>query len=220
MNRTYQLLWIVLLVNLAGCASNTNTFIKGIQNAAAVIWGGEPRVDNPNFSYLRIKINDGHVAILARGAIESGPDGDVEIWYSADLANLRLRNGRVAEVSGFTSEWRRVVLLNAPTWKEAVRSRGDLHWMRVRDVMPDYQIGVRDEMTLRSIPSPTDSALERVNPKSLTWFEETVRSGVLPPARYAVDLSSEHPVVIYGEQCLSTKLCLSWQRWAATPLAE
>ncbi|MBI5919190.1 MAG: YjbF family lipoprotein [Nitrosomonadales bacterium] len=173
-------------------------------------------MSDPNFSYLRMVI-DGRVVILARGEIENESGGLVEGWYSTDRATLRLRDGRVAGVFGFTSEWRRVVQPDAPSWREAARAVAPLHWLRVRDVMPGYSIGVRDAMSLQRIAPPGDSALVGVEPKSLVWFEETMDSGVLPPARYAVDLGGERENVVYGEQCLSVKLCLSWQRWAATP---
>jgi hypothetical protein len=114
-----------------------------------------------------------------------------------------------------TAEWRNVSQPGAPSWAEAARAAEPLHWIRVRDVMPGYQYGVRDALTLRRIAPPAGSALLNVAPDTLVWFEETVEGGVLPPARYAVESTGERTVVVYGEQCLSASSCIRWQRWSA-----
>jgi len=98
--------------------------------------------------------------------------------------------------------------------------------VRVRDVMPGYRSGVRDELTLRVVAPPKKSELRGVDANSLTWFEEKIRESSssrlagtatdsLPPARYAVDLTGTEPTVVYSEQCLRRDLCFTWQRWSA-----
>jgi hypothetical protein len=78
---------------------------------------------------------------------------------------------------------------------------------------------------LKVIPPPSRIVLQRVDPQTLTWFEETAASGgfrlpgtasdALPPARYAVDLSGGQETVVYAEQCLVADFCFTWQRWSA-----
>jgi hypothetical protein len=91
--------------------------------------------------------------------------------------------------------------------------------VRTRDVMPGYSFGVRDSLSLSVISPPDKSALQELEPKELTWFEERLaddgRSKGLPAARYAVQLAGEQGVVVYGEQCLAPQMCFSWQRWPA-----
>ena len=98
--------------------------------------------------------------------------------------------------------------------------------------MPGYRFGVRDEILLRVISPPQKSALQRLDPQSLTWFEERLQpepraayaarllgdladEKPLPPARYAVDLRDCKETVVYGEQCIAPDFCFTWQRWSA-----
>lgn len=209
---------LLLLLTLASCAGDRDPSVLGMrallgQFAAAP----EPRL-NPAFRYLRVVV-DGRTAYLALGNME-GADGRTEVWYSGDRAVLRLHDGRVAGASGLVTEWRRVEQPDAPDWRSA-RHGGALHWLRIRDVMPGYRIGLRDSMSLTRIDAPDDSNLKGVAPASLAWFEERVSGNPLPPARYAVDFSTGGATVVYAEQCLSRALCFSWQRWsAANPTRE
>lgn len=209
----------MLVAGLGGCSSGSDPFVRTVRNLTDIVRAEEPRATNPLFSYIRMVVN-GRVAILARGNIESGPDGLVEVWYSADRAVLHLRDGRVAGAFGFSTEWRRVVQPDAPAWREAAGATAAAQWVRVRDVMPGYQVGVRDTLNLQRIAPPGESALVNVAPDSLIWFEESTMGGNLPPARYAMSIGSESVTVVYGEQCLSPEFCFSWQRWTATPPAQ
>ena len=116
--------------------------------------------------------------------------------------------------------------LTAGTVSTVVSGLIDDRLVRVRDVMPGYRSGVRDELRLRVIPAPARTALQRLDPQALTWFEETVQpppgvrfaglgADTLPPAKYAVDLSHGKATVVYSEQCLSPDFCFTWQRWSA-----
>ncbi len=189
-----------------------------------------PRL-NPNFSYLRVTVG-GRVSFLALGAVDGHPQGPIEVYYSALREVVRLQNGRIAGVVGLTTEWRNVSLVDVPAWSAAAGAQQPVHWVRIRDVMPGYRYGVRDELVLNVITPPTKSALQGVDPQSLTWFEERVqpeaRAGyaarllagfpgeeMLPPARYAVALRDRQETVVYGEQCLAPDLCFTWQRWTA-----
>ena len=87
--------------------------------------------------------------------------------------------------------------------------------------MPGYRFGVKDALVLRRIGPPEKTSLQDVDRQSLTWFEEQREAlapiasddDALPPARFAVDLRGGNEIVVYGEQCLSAKLCFTWQCW-------
>ena len=206
-----------LSIALVGCSTAGDAILQTLPYA----YGSNPAVDkakrNPHFRYLRVTTG-AHVALLALGNIDHNPQGQIEVWYSAEKEVLRLQNGRIVGATGLTTEWRGVVLSGIRSWSSAARSGETSSWTRTRDVMPGYIYGVRDELSLRVVAPPQRSALQALDPHSLTWFEERVESGQgssLRPARYAVDFRGGRETVIYGEQCLSADLCLAWQRWPA-----
>lgn len=178
---------------------------------------------DPNFAYLRIT-RGRHVGLVWRGSVERSPAGPVEVYFSSAGEVIRLREGRLVEVLGLPAEWRQVAD-PAPAWSVVLSAREPVSFVRVRDVMPGYRSGVRDELQLRRTTAPERSALRGIDPHSLTWFEEHTQSrgfrlpgtpsDVLPPARYALDLSGAQPMVVYSEQCLVNDFCFTWQRWSA-----
>jgi hypothetical protein len=187
---------------------------------------------NPEFRYLRVTI-EGRVAFLALGYVDSHPQGPIEVWYSAFREVLRLQNGRIVGAVGLTTEWRSVLLPELPSWSALARAGEPVRWTRARDVMPGYRFGLKDALTLRVVPVPKTSALQGLDPQSLTWFEERVEAErlarpsalpdslaadlQLPPARYALDIREGREIAVYGEQCLAPNLCFTWQRWPAEP---
>ena len=87
-------------------------------------------------------------------------------------------------------------------------------YRRTRDEMPGYRMGIEEALTIRAIAPPSDSRLAGFDAGALRWFEERSESAdALAPARYA--MSTTDGRVLYGEQCLTRKLCLAWQRWPA-----
>jgi len=217
---------------LSGCTGATSAIVDTFQSAARNWSGaarGEPQL-NPDFSYLRLTI-DGRVAYLAGVNIDDRHPGAEQVWFSGNREVIRLLDGRVTGAVGTTTEWRGVLLPQLPSWSVLAKS-GEFQWSRVRDVMPGYRFGVKDALTLRVIQPPDKSALQGVDPRSLTWFEERVQAPrfaastdsislegfeALPPARYAVALAGGNEQVVYGEQCLAPAFCFSWQRWSAEP---
>lgn len=190
---------------------------------------------NPALRYLRVTI-DGQVSLFVLGNLDAdprpaaNPDGTpnapTEVWYSAEREVLRLRDGRVMGVSGFTPEWRNVELRGAPAWAQLAGLNDAMVYSRLRDVMPGYRYGIHDPLTLRRTQPPARSQLAGLEANRLAWFEET-RSAepssnapssnaddmALPPARYAVELRAGQATVVYGEQCLARNVCFTWQRW-------
>ena len=181
---------------------------------------------NPNFRYLRAT-SDGRVILLVLGYVDSHPHGPIQVWYSAQREVLRIQNGRIVGAVGLNAEWRDVVLPELPSWSRLAQVEGVFRWVRVRDFMPGYRFGVRDTLALRVVNAPPRSALQDMDPLSLTWFEEALEFDTqdgstepetkLVPARYAVTLRGGTETVVYGEQCLSSALCITWQTWPATP---
>lgn len=179
---------------------------------------------DPKFAYLRVT-RDSHVGLLWRGSVERSAKGPVEVYYGSGGEVVRLREGRVVGALGLNTEWRRVEVASTD-WAAIAEAREPASQVRIRDVMPGYRAGIRDELRLRVIPAPARSALQRLDPQVLTWFEETVQpppgvlfagrgADTLPPAKYAVDLSEGKASVVYSEQCLSPDFCFTWQRWSA-----
>jgi hypothetical protein len=208
---------------ISACSSGMSAIFSTAQHAIQSNRGLANVRLNPDFRYLRITI-DGRLALVALGEVDDHPQGPIEVWFSAEREVLRFQNGRLVGATGLTTEWRNVSVPKIPEWSDLARSEQPFIWTRVRDVMPGYRFGVEDRLILQPVSAPRQSALQRIDPQNLAWFEERSDSsgkGVLaqelnlPPARYAVDLSDGNGTVVYGEQCLAATLCFTWQRWRA-----
>ena len=204
---------------LAGCADSTNAIIRTAEYAFAKSTNVDNAILDAKFRYLRVTI-DGRTTLLALGFLDPHPHGPIEVWYSGQKEALRLQSGRLAGVAGLPVEWRQVFLPPFPKWETLARTGKAHQWERVRDVMPGYRFGIRDALTLVSIPPPARSQLRDLEASDLAWFEERSASGpgdaaALPPARYAVYWIEGQEFVIYGEQCVTREYCFAWQRWPA-----
>lgn len=215
---------VAALLTLSACTSGMTAAVESLQEVVRTRRPVEPAKLDPNFEYLRVT-RGSQVGLMWRGAVEPSPEGPVEVYYSGSGEVLRLRAGRLVGVWGVATEWRQVTDF-APAWALVVKAREPVAFARVRDVMPGYRSGVRDELALRRVTAPERTTLRGVDPNALAWFEETMQarsafrlpgtvSEILPPALYAVDVAGEHPVVVYSEQCLAPDFCFTWQRWSA-----
>lgn len=147
-----------------------------------------------------------------------------EVYYSANGEVIKLRDGRLVGSAGLPVDWREVRQASPPDWLTLARGRSSAsepsNYARERDVMPGYRYGLREAMTVRGIPALPRS-VAGIRGDSLSWFEESSRSldaaAALPPARFAVLVSSADARVLYSEQCLSAGVCLSFETWP--PLA-
>jgi len=214
-----HLVLLSLVAAIGGCATSTNAIVQTVQSALGRGRGIEEAKLNPDFRYLRVTIG-GRVVLLALGYLDKHPQGTIEVWYSAEREVVRLQNGRLVGASGLITEWRNVVLRDLPDCLKLAGSEAAFRWSRARDVMPGYRYSVRDTLSLSVIPPPEKSALQGLDPKELTWFEErsfdeTFSKIELPAARYAVAIGGGQGIVVYGEQCLSPQTCFTWQRWPA-----
>lgn len=165
---------------------------------------------NPGIRYLRVTISD-RVVLLALGYVDAHPLGPIDVWYSTQGEVLRLQNGHVVGLTGADIEWREARLSAMPAWP--AKGGSPSSYSRTRDVMPGYRFGMVDQLSIRAIETPVRSRLVSVPPQGLRWFEEFEINGVLPPSRFAVTKIAGEEVAIYGEQCISPAVCLSWQQW-------
>jgi hypothetical protein len=196
-----------------------------LDTARLLYRGGVPEtaepVFNPSYRYLKTSIN-GRVIYMVLGYVDKRADGPVEVWYSSAGEVIKLLNGHLAGTTGLNVDWRDVRFSSLPSWQgnAAQPSR----YARERDLMPGYRFGVRDELVRTAIAPPKDSALSSTAAASLQWYEERSVSRPanlsLPTARFAVSAASGAPQVVYSEQCISSDLCMSFERWVPpTPAA-
>ena len=223
--------WITaafFIATLTACASSTNAVFQTLQDVVKKDSAAARAPLNPNFRYLRATI-DGRVVLLVLGYTENDPQGPIEVWYSAEREVLRIQNGRLVGAVGLTTEWRNVAFSGAPSWAALKASESASRWIRTRDVMPGYHYGIREALDIRATKPPVRSALQELDPQQLAWFEEWIEpeglgqrnatDNLLPLARYAVAFQNGGETVVYGEQCLSPKLCFAWQRWPAVSVS-
>lgn len=205
---------VLSTIFLVGCSTGSDAIMQTMR----AVWSRNDASQaklNPDYRYLRLVV-DGRVVLLALGDVEDSRGKRVEVWYSAQKEVLRLQDGRLVGAVGSTTEWRKVSLPDMPAWT-SLASMKHFEWVRIRDVMPGYRIGVRDDLLLRRIDPPLRTNLREIHATELSWFEETVAASSaadkLPTAKYALDVKGGKADVVYGEQCLDAALCFSWQRW-------
>ncbi|HEY8908320.1 MAG TPA: YjbF family lipoprotein [Rhodoferax sp.] len=173
---------------------------------------------NPAYIYLRIQAAGGSPALLVLGYVDSHPQGDIEVWYSAEKEVIKTQNGRIVGTSGLEVDWRSVRFTTAPpAWDGLTPASYTL--TRVRDEMPGYRYDISDQVTLTRVVGVPAIALPPSLPlnvaKSYEWFRES-QSGAhpdLPDSWYALEKIDGKYRVAYSYQCLSKRLCLNLQRW-------
>lgn len=165
------------------------------------------------YRYLRVTVH-GRSTLMILGYVEPAAGMPVEVWYSAGGNEvLRLQGGRVVGATATPTEWSNVRFSALPSWSSI---SAPVVLTRQRDVMPGYDYGVVDKLSVEPITPPFRTHLAGVRADRLRWFKETSTGRAsLPPARYAVSVQNEQEIVVYGEQCLSQSFCISWQRWPA-----
>lgn len=211
----FSIRWLLLGAITSGfltaCSLGSNAIID--TTIGYFVGAEDPSVTatlNPDIRYLRVQI-DGRIILLALGYIDTHPLGPIEVWYSAKGEVMRLQNGHLISMTGTRIEWRSSTLSAMPVWP--TETALPTTYTRSRDVMPGYRFGVVDQLSLRVIDTPAQSRLVTITPRTLRWFEALEDQGLLPPARFAVLKFLGQDKVIYGEQCISAAVCLTWQQW-------
>lgn len=212
---------------LTGCAYTSVPLSDVVLAIAAESWGDDPDAaflasqHNTAYRYLRVQVQDRAPALLVLGYVDPHPQGDIEVWYSAQREVIKLQHGRIVSTLGLPTDWRAVRYPYAPPAWTKVSPQGD-SYPRLRDTMPGYHYAVTDQMTLTpwrdapplTLPASVPNELAR----SYDWFQETMLSSSttgepLPPSWYAWGIHRGQATVVYSEQCLSATFCLTLQRW-------
>ena len=216
--------WCLLLLGFAlgGCASTSTPLTDSLklvfspgQGAPAI-----PDTPDPRYTFLRVKANGYPPGMLALGFIDPHPEGPVFVWYSSAGDVLRTQNGRIVGSTGTPVEWSALRWLSAPPAWNAVPV-GGYRYERERDVMPDYQFGIRETLYGEARPVPPDAELPATLPAELahrySWYREVVSGSTashwLPPSLFAWGRYADEWTVVYSKQCLSPDLCIELQRW-------
>lgn len=197
-----------------GCASESSAISKTLGLVLA-----RDRADhiapnlNPEFRYLRATAM-GNTALLVLGHIDPHPQGDIEVWYSAQWEVLRLQNGRLVGTTGLKFDWRNVRYPPLPPWFALTDQ--EISFTREHDEVPGYRYGISEEIRLRKIATLKGTTLVGIDPESVQWFIEEVKPNALtnmtsslPSTVYAVQAGH----VVYGAQCLNQEVCITWQHW-------
>jgi hypothetical protein len=213
---------VVTSVALAGCSSGSllsdvsRAFIKDQFGS-----GDDPVVSstlNPSYRYLRVSVKGLASALLVLGYVDHDPQGDIEVWYSAEHEVVKTQNGRIVGTSGLPMDWRSVRFTDAPpAWDSLTQASSTL--TRVRDEMPGYRYDIADQLTLSRMAGVPSIVLPASLPldiaKRYQWVRES-QSGAqpgLPDSWYALEKVDGKSQVAYSYQCLSKQLCLNLQRW-------
>lgn len=169
---------------------------------------------NPDYRYLHVTLAGAKPALLVLGYVDAHPQGEIEVWYSAQGEVLRLQNGRLVGAAGLPVEWRRVAYPQTPPAWQAVPSEG-ARFTSVRDEQPGYQLGKVEQVLLTPLPKPP-LAMSEPALATATWFQESysdARGPTRPDAWFALGKHGGTTTIVYSRQCLSASVCLYLQRW-------
>lgn len=170
---------------------------------------------NPQLRYLRVT-GQGRPVLMVLGYVQPSAQGTVETWYSSDGEVLQLMEGRVVSTAGLLMDWSAVRYTELPSWAQ-IGERGSVRFRRERDEMPGYRFGLADTLSLQEVAPPSNARLVGLSTSALRWFEETVIGASHPSARYGLRIVGGQAEVVYGEQCLTTRFCMAWQKWPVSP---
>ncbi|MDD5029605.1 MAG: YjbF family lipoprotein [Rhodoferax sp.] len=218
-----RLLSVFLLLFLSACASDS--LLSSVAGAVyrehfgATTDASVTAPLNPAYRYLRASLADNQTALLVLGYVDSQPQGDIEVWYSAQKEIIKIQNGRIVATAGLPMDWLRVdFAVPPPIW--GVVNGLPTSYTRVRDEMAGYRYGVTENLALEAVVGPPANVLTKTLPLELAqayvWYVETTQdrgSRALPPSWYAVATVGGSQAVVYSYQCLSPQVCLSLQRW-------
>lgn len=209
---------------LVGCASRTAPLVDVLSGVVSEQFGPQDTLTltaktNPLYRYLRVEVAGRSSALLVLGYVDSHPQGDIEVWYSAKREVIKTQNGRIVSTSGLALDWRRVQFSVAPPAWAQVPAQGVVY-TRLRDVMPGHQAAIQEQIELKpwlgELPLALPTTLPPAVARGYRWFREvTLGSTAQPmaPAWFAWSVSGGQPTVVYSEQCLSVNFCLKLQRW-------
>lgn len=215
---------LLLPLVLAGCASSSNLLSDVVSGVVSERWGaGKDSIAgaklNPDLRYLRVEVVGRQPALLVLGYVDSHPQGDIEVWYSARREVIKTQNGRIVATFGLETDWRAVRFSPSPAPWDDTGSQTRV-FERIRDEMPGYRFGLSERIESRYWPGgPPPGASAMLGPAGqvgLRWFRESAvgaAEGSDPPSWYAWGNHGGRATVVYSEQCLAPAFCLRLTRW-------
>jgi hypothetical protein len=221
--RRRQLAIGVVVASLcAGCGNTMRSGLATVKEAFASADEVLPAAGTLDlrFAYLRVHV-EGRVALMASADHDFGPQGRTAIWYSADGVVLRLADGRLVGMTDGARSWHWVSAAAPIDW-QAVRTQGRVIFEQVIDQQPGWRFGQRRTRVVEALAGPPASHGSVDLPAPVQWFEERNAAGPAQPSWYAVTFAQKGAEVVYGQTCLDTRWCLSWQPWpvASDPAAQ
>ena len=206
------------LLGLGACASNSllSEVTSAVFRDNLPFQSPQPLATqlNPNYRYLHVTLAGAKPALLVLGYVDTHPQGDIEVWYSAQGEVLRLQNGRVVGAAGLPVQWRRVEYLQMPPTWQSVPPEGAL-FSSVRDEQPGYRHGLVEQVSLKKLQQAPFDLPGKTHATS-AWFQESYSDAngtSRPDAWFALGQYGDQKVIVYSRQCLSSSVCLSLQRW-------
>lgn len=156
----------------------------------------------PGFEYIEVELNGKKTALALGYRKVDGVDIE-EHWYSGVGEMLTLRNDRLVEVFGMTSEVRQTSREIAK-WDQLEANHAPLTWMRTRNLHPGYRYGVKEYVT--SVVKVNKQVDRQANQ---TWVHEKVLSERADGRewRYEEKFQLENGRVVFSEQCLAPNTC-------------
>ena len=233
-------------VLLSACSPASNAVWETGQqifskNKPAALAEGTALLD-PTFEYMLVTVM-GRSFWATRVHVTDTTQGAHEVWLTPAHEILHTLNGRLTRTSGSAyAEWVQSSTAGNTRWHALAKRLQDGHtvqYSRTRDVEPGGFAGLKERITVASATaSDMPNLLQGSSTDRLQWFEERSEwldsagrlahfqgtadfenplAQPLPPARFAVRLLDHgQEEVIYSEQCLSYKVCLTMQRWPLT----
>lgn len=205
-----------------GCASKPSALTESMVAMYSTAFSGNkvmvPSARNPAYRYLFVEVLGSPIsATLVLGYLESGPLGTLETWYSANNEVIKIRDGRIVATTGLQADWSAVTWTQAPPDWAKVDERVQ-YYERVRDAMPGYRFGIREQMAVKStgIPQNLPISVSRPTAGTWLWFKETQASTsdvAVPDSIFAFGKIEGTAAIVYSEQCLSSTFCLRLQNW-------
>lgn len=165
---------------------------------------------NPDFNYVRVMFN-GQVAWLAQGATDVTINAPEQVYYSADSNVFKWSQGRLSEIEHSAFSWREQNT-SVLEWQNILQ-QPNTTFTRHLDLV-DGAISIQEQRQIQPSVEPKYHAFVG-DTSRLIWLREYTLNPVKHRQNfdswYAFYAESVEP--IYGQQCISTQYCITWQKW-------
>lgn len=192
------------------CSQQETQCFKPTKNA---LTQQAPKQFNAQYEYMRLTLN-GRVAWLAKGANDAFA---TSVYYSADKNVFKWSHGRLVSVQQPPLVWHEQILPQF-NWSAIVQNSSPVSFARTIDRV-DGTISVKETRQVQRATAPAHHAFVG-QAESLIWLHEST----VNPNNKRDDFDSWYAFLpnalnepVYGQQCISSTYCLTWQKWKATP---